>query len=366
MSNKYATTHYHSYLQLNKVLDAQELKSAETGHAAHDEMLFIVIHQAYELWFKQMIHELTSIISIMQQEYVTERSLHKVEHRLARVVEIQQLLIQQIRVLETMSPMEFLEFRDYLFPASGFQSFQFRIIETLLGLRPQERLQYNAQPYYLSLEPAQQAYMHTIMQQPSLFTAVESWLMRMPFTKMENFDFVNLYSEAVQKMFAKEKNQIQASTYITDDEKLQRTTILQKSEQYFELVASQQAFDAYQQVSGGRLGYAATLNALFIHLYHEEPILSTPYKILMKLVDIDEMFTTWRYRHAQMVMRMLGKKMGTGGSSGHSYLKDTAAQHQVFTDFHNISTLLVPSLYIPSLPTSVAGIMNFHFTHTQP
>ena len=362
MSAKYATTHYHSYLNLQKVLDAQHPKSIETGKAAHDEMLFIIIHQAYELWFKQIIHELQSIVTIMNATYVTEKSLHKVEHRLTRIIEIQQLLVQQIRVLETMSPLEFLEFRDYLFPASGFQSFQFRTIETLLGLRPEERLSYNDQPFYLSLEPAQQGLLQQIMEQPSLFVIIENWLARMPFTQMENFNFLQYYADAVTKMFAKEKEQILQSTYLGEAEKTMRITILEKSADYFSTVTNQQQFETASAENGNRLSYKATLSALFIHLYNEEPLLSTPYKILMKLVDVDELFTTWRYRHAQMVMRMLGKKMGTGGSSGHDYLKNTTAAHQVFRDFHNISTLLVPSSYIPNLPGDIAKQMSFHFT----
>jgi tryptophan 2,3-dioxygenase len=362
MSSKYATTHYHSYLELNKILDAQHPKSAETGKAAHDEMLFIVIHQVYELWFKQLIHELESVVEIMNAGYVNEKSLHKVEHRLNRVTEIQKLLIQQIQVLETLSPLDFLEFRDYLFPASGFQSFQFRIVETILGLRPEERLAYNEKPFYLSLEPVQQEYIHKILEKPSLFDAVQTWLERMPFTRMPGFNFMQYYETAVNKMFAKEKEQIVSSNYIGETEKNLRISILEKSAGYFETITSAVAFDKTKTETGGRLSYQATLSALFIHLYSEEPLLSNPYKILMKIVDMDELFTTWRYRHAQMVMRMLGKKMGTGGSSGHDYLKDTAAKHQVFRDFHNISTLLVPSSYIPELPADIARQMSFHFS----
>ena len=364
MPDKYATTHYHSYLQLDKVINAQHPKSAESDTPAHDEMLFIIIHQAYELWFKQIIHELTSTVNIMQQPFVAERLLHTVAHRLNRVVEVQQLLIQQIRVLETLSPLEFLNFRDYLFPASGFQSFQFRVIETLLGLRPEERLLYNDQPFYLSLQPNQQVQLQQIMALPSLFTAVESWLVRMPFTNVHEFNFLSTYQAAVQKMYDKEQAQINSSDYLTTSEKEQRLSILQKQQAYFTVVNNADNFKVIQAQTNGRLSYEATLNALFIHLYQHEPMLSTPYKILMQLVDIDELFTTWRYRHAQMVMRMLGRKMGTGGSSGHDYLKDTAAKHQVFADFHNLSTLLVPSNFIPPLPPQVSKLLNYHFSHT--
>ncbi len=363
MSAKYTSTHYHNYLALDKVLDAQQLKSADTGKPAHDEMLFVIIHQVYELWFKQIIHEITDVVNIMDNEYVDERKLHKVEHRLNRVIEIQKLLLQQIFVLETMSPLDFLEFRDYLFPASGFQSFQFRVIEVMLGIKEEDRVLYNEQPYYKALEPKQQEILKSVIEKESLFTAIQKWLERMPFTVSESFNFVQQYGDAVSKMFAKEKEQILKSEFIDDAEKALRTGILVNSEQYFTNVLNQDTFEKNRTAVGGKLSYRATLNALFIHIYNDEPLLSTPYKILNKIVEIDEQFTTWRYRHAQMVMRMIGKKMGTGGSSGHDYLKATAAKHHVFQDFHNISTLLVPSSYVPVLPVDISKQMNFHFSH---
>ena len=110
------------------------------------------------------------------------------------------------------------------------------------------------------------------------------------------------------------------------------------------------------------MSYRATVSALFITLYNTEPILANPYLLITKLTDLDELITTWRYRHAQMVLRMLGKKLGTGGSSGHDYLKTTAQSHAIFSDFHNISTLLVPRSEIPDLPDYLKEELNFHFT----
>lgn len=360
MSSKYTSTHYHNYLQLDKILDAQQLRSALDGTPAHDEMLFIVIHQAYELWFKQIIHEVSSIVSIMK-ENVDERMLQKVVHRMNRVTEIQKLLIQQITVLETLQPMEFLEFRDYLFPASGFQSFQFRVVENMLGLREQDRIGYNNTSYIHSLEPKQQETIQELSKTPALFDVIERWLERTPFIKDEEFSFVEHYELAVQKMFEKERNQISNAPTLSPAEKEMRLRILEGSEKYFSQTTSRSAYEAAKESGGVRLSYTAAMAALFIHLYHEEPILSQPYQLLNKIVEMDELFTTWRYRHAQMVMRMLGRKMGTGGSSGHDYLKDTAAKHQVFRDFHNISTLLVPKSNIPELPAGLKKQMNFYF-----
>lgn len=114
---------YSSYLKLDEILTAQELRSGE-----HDEMLFIIIHQVYELWFKQMLHELDYLRQMFDQNE-TSRALHT----LRRTLTILKTVVAQIDVLETMTPQEFLSFRDRLDSASGFQSYQFRELEFLLG-----------------------------------------------------------------------------------------------------------------------------------------------------------------------------------------------------------------------------------------
>jgi tryptophan 2,3-dioxygenase len=359
---KYATTHYHHYLQLDKILDAQHLRSVEAGKPAHDEMLFIVIHQAYELWFRQIIHELQSITEIMQREYVDERALNTVSGRLTRVIEIFELLIQQIRILETMSPLEFLDFRDYLFPASGFQSYQFRLLETLLGLKSQQRLTYNGQSYHLALEPAQQAQILAIENGQSLFQILEKWLERIPFLEFKEFNFLENYRAAVQKMLAREQVAIRESSYLSESEKVMRLQMLGNTDTYFQKVFDAAKHEEALQNGELKLSYRATLGALFITLYNTEPMLANPYLLITKLTDLDELITTWRYRHAQMVLRMLGKKIGTGGSSGHDYLRSTAQAHNIFADFHNISTLLVPRAEIPDLPAFLKNELNFHFS----
>src|SRR5882672_9933527 len=133
--------HYHDYLQLDKILNAQFPESDKHKIAAHDEMLFIVIHQAYELWFKQMHHEVDSIVSIMRMPALNDNSpqLQTVVHRLNRLAIILRVLVHQIDILETMTPMDFLDFRDMLRPASGFQSWQFKELEAKLGLKYEQR-----------------------------------------------------------------------------------------------------------------------------------------------------------------------------------------------------------------------------------
>ncbi len=179
MSHK--PVYYSEYLQLDKIINAQEMESLKGGTAAHDEMLFIIIHQAYELWFKQVLYEVQSVIDIMHKPSINDNSpdLQMVVHRLNRVVTILKLLVQQVDVLETMTPMDFLEFRDMLRPASGFQSVQFKILEAKLGLQFEHR---HGQEYYLSqLKQADIEIIKTAETGDALLPLVINWLERMPF-----------------------------------------------------------------------------------------------------------------------------------------------------------------------------------------
>ena len=194
--------YYHSYLQLDKVLDAQQtmsgLAGVGDGKGAHDEHLFIVIHQVYELWFKQILHELNDVVKIFSQPEVRDPQMGTVIHRLRRCTEIQRVLVDQLTVLETMTPLDFLDFRDYLFPASGFQSMQFRKIENILGLDPKSRMRYSGKHYCAYLKEDHADTIKELEKQSSLFDLVEKWLERTPFVAMDEYNFWENYSEAIQ------------------------------------------------------------------------------------------------------------------------------------------------------------------------
>lgn len=363
MSEKYTTIHYHSYLELDKILNSQHPRSADfEKEPAHEEMLFIIVHQVYELWFKQMIHELRSVVGMFSEDTIDERNLGIVVHRLERVIKILKLVVEQIGIMETMTPLDFLEFRNYLFPASGFQSFQFRMMEVVLGLQNEKRLTYHGQ-HYASVFPEEiRNQLKDAEANLSLFDAIERWLERTPFLKFEGFSFLEQYSSAVSRMLAKEKASILESEYLSEKMKRQRVEMLEGTESYFSIILDKNEHQKKVEAGEIRLSYKASLAALLIKLYREEPILHMPFKLLMSLTEIDELFTTWRYRHAQMVLRMLGKKIGTGGSSGHEYLLQTAFKHQIFTDLHNISTLLIPRSELPKLPDFLVRELGFHFS----
>ncbi len=358
---KYATIHYHQYLEIDQLLSLQNNRSAALGENAHDETLFIIMHQVYELWFKQILTELDSVTMLFREERVNEDNMNTVLLRLKRVATIVSLMIEQIHVMETMTPLDFLDFRDYLFPASGFQSMQFRMIESALGLREEDRMTYHGKSYKIVFTEAQRARLDAIEKGGSLFELVEKWLERTPFLQFEGFNFLSSYKAAVDRMIAKEQANIQGSEYLSDKMKALRLKMLGDSNSYFKHVLSREEHERMMAAGECRLSYRATIAALLINLYRDKPILNIPFNLLTELMNIDELLTTWRYRHAQMVMRMIGNKIGTGGSSGHDYLAATAEKHKIFKDLHNISSLLIPRSELPALPAEVERGLGFWF-----
>jgi len=364
-SEKYTTIHYHKYLELDKLLGAQIPRSGQFQDTpAHDETLFIIMHQVYELWFKQILHEIDSVCDMFREDRLNEENMNMGVLRLKRVSEILELVIKQIFVMETLTPLDFLDFRDYLFPASGFQSFQFRMIESTLGLREDDRLTYNGHSYKIVFTEEQKKQLTKVEEGGSLFELVEDWLERIPFLEFKNFDFLESYQSAVERMLQKEQTAIEATEYLSPKMKAMRLKMLGGTNTYFKRVLSETEHNKLIKDGQQRLSYKATIAALLINLYREKPILTIPYNFLMELMNIDELLTTWRYRHAQMVMRMIGNKMGTGGSSGHDYLAQTAEKHKIFKDFHNISSLLIARSELPDLPKELDQRLGFTYTNS--
>ena len=152
MSEKTSSVHYINYLQLDKILHAQYLISDKKGEAAHEEMLFIIIHQTYELWFKQILHELDSTMVLFKADKIDESNIGIIVRRMDRVNKIMNTLVGQLDILETMTSLDFLDFRHHLSPASGFQSHQFRKLEVMLGLKIDKRHQPGGCPYHAQFE----------------------------------------------------------------------------------------------------------------------------------------------------------------------------------------------------------------------
>lgn len=351
MSNKNQEFDYNSYLQVKNITNLQFLESEKMGKVAHEEMLFIIIHQTYELWFKQILWELDSIIKLLAKDFVEDADLYTVNHRMVRVLEIQKVLIDQIDVLETMTPLEFLEFRNLLFSASGFQSSQFRLIENRMGLRSSDRAIMGGCPYHQFLSGEAQQDVLQAEQSLSLFSVVEKWLERTPYLQVDSYDFWKEYKDAVHRMFSEESEQLKK--FLIEEDLNAALKKLEQEKVNFEAITNPQRYDEFRKEKFWRLSHKALMSALFIQLYREEPALQAPFQLITHLISLDEKWTIWRYRHAQMVLRMLGQKVGTGGSSGAEYLKSATEKHKVFNDFFKLSTFFISSSNLPSLPKEI-------------
>ncbi|MBL4910639.1 MAG: tryptophan 2,3-dioxygenase [Alteromonadaceae bacterium] len=355
--------YYGDYLKLAQFLDAQKPISGKYGEEAHDETLFIIVHQAYELWFKQILHELASVFDVFKAEKVKDQQLTIVVHRLKRVVKIQALLNQQIEIIETMTPQDFLDFRNYLVPASGFQSIQFKVLEISLGLKSQYRIDFDQQSFYNRLTDEHREFLQGLEQQTSLFELVENWLERMPFLEFGDFNFWQQYQQATIRMLAQEKEIIENNQFLSAQERIQQLKEHKSTCANFSALLDHDKFEQVRREGRFRLSQRATLAALFISMYREEPALNLPFQFITCLTDMDEMLTLWRYKHMMMVQRMLGSKIGTGGSSGHDYLRKTTQSNRIFIDFFNLATFLLPKKALPTLPQQVKDALGYHFSH---
>jgi tryptophan 2,3-dioxygenase len=352
---------YGDYLQLPKILYAQEPVSSGQATEAHDEMLFIIIHQAYELWFKQLLFEVSSVNQIMQKPSLNDNSpeLQTVVHRLSRCATILKLLVHQIDVMETMTPMDFLDFRDLLRPASGFQSWQFKELEARLGLRYKDRY---GQDYYVSqLTSDKIALVKQAESENSLIDLVNAWLERMPFfEEAENWKSF----PAGNAMPNEAKNKIPVfwmdyrNRYAQSLAEAESQNLLRFDDLFMQSFQNDQPQNM-KIVAESSFSYAARRAALFIMLYRAYPILQLPFQLLTQLLEIDEQLSTWRYRHMSMVQRMIGTRIGTGGSSGRDYLKAALDKHYIFREIAELTSFLIERRRLPVLSREMEKRLGF-------
>ena len=356
--------YYPDYLQLDRLLSAQRLRSGEEGDPVHDEMLFIIVHQAYELWFKQILWELSAVKTLLGPQLVDEKNMLAIVAHLERVKAIQELLVAQVDVLETMTPLDFLDFRDFLIPASGFQSVQFRLIEIMLGLRREDRVRVAGAPYTAALSPADRALVEDAEAEPSLFDLVAGWLERTPFLEHGEFRFWDTYQQAVARLLEHDRGVVATNPNLTEAEREAQVRSFDQTMAHYEAIFDPAKHEALVMAGERRLSHRAFQAALFINLYRDEPALQEPFRLLTLLMDIDEGFTTWRYRHALMTVRMIGRRVGTGGSAGAAFLTRSAEKSRVFGDLFQLSTFLIPRSSLPPLPPELARSMHFRFQET--
>uniref|UniRef100_A0AC35UCL0 Tryptophan 2,3-dioxygenase n=1 Tax=Rhabditophanes sp. KR3021 TaxID=114890 RepID=A0AC35UCL0_9BILA len=355
---------YGKYLQLDRLLDCQLLRSEQAGETVHDEHLFIIIHQTYELWFKQMIFDLDKIRSLLNCKIVDETKTLSIVNGLERIVRIFKLLVDQMLILESMSPLDFVEFRSYLTTSSGFQSLQFRLLENKIGVDSTNRVKYNSEHYKDAFKNQKdKAAAEASETEPSLFVLVERWLSRVPglHPSEDEPGFWKQYNTAVESYLAQQKKDAEhfpvgSSQYESGMMDWERAKVT------YDSILKKEMHDNFVKKKERRFCHDAMKGALMIYFHRDMPRFSQPYQILVYLMDIDSLFTKWRYNHVLTVQRMLGNKTsGTGGSSGYLYLRSTVSdRYKVFLDLFNLSTWLLPRCYIPKPTKKLFEVLSQH------
>jgi tryptophan 2,3-dioxygenase len=273
--------------------------------------------------------------------------MSRVVHRLKRVVKILELINQQVSVLETMTALDFLEFRNHLLPASGFQSKQFRLIEAKLGLKMEQR--YKAEYYKHtrrgSLSEADLQEVNQAESESTLKELITEWLERMPF-------FDDRYWQDYKRSSTAEDGKHQFWT----DYRYAYQTSLSNTEK-----GRLSEFDkVFFDEGRGNVSPAAMRSALFITIYRNLPIFHLPFELLNTLSEIDELLSNWRYRHFMMVRRMIGIRVGTGGTSGAGYLEGTLSEHYAFREITEVATFLIERSKRPQLPNTLKEKVSFN------
>jgi tryptophan 2,3-dioxygenase len=256
---------YSTYLKIDELLALQQPRS---DGPEHDEMLFIVIHQVYELWFKELLHEFDRVRRLLEDD-----EPDRAQHTLKRILTILKVMVAQLDILETMTPLEFLTFRQRLEAASGFQSDQFRQIEFLLGVKSDKAIQRFA-PGSRARSALERRY-----HEPTVWDAFLRYLSR----------------------------------------------------EGYEVPAELLARDTVAPVEP-----SADVQRILVAVYRRD---ARNAELCERLVDLDEGIQEWRYRHVKMVERTIGAKIGTGGSAGAAYLRETIGR-PLFPDLWEIRSQL--------------------------
>lgn len=335
---------YGNYLHLDELL---KLQSGPEGHSpppSNHEMHFIITHQAFELWFKQINRELEEALNLMDVPEVNEDRIPVVVSHLERCSQIFTLLASQWKVMETLAPQDFLAFRDRLGTSSGFESWQMRTLEMLLGLEAEQRIGGMDPMKHNKKLHSEGKLSDSVMQEivrvnelPSLNEVLSRWLSRTPVNGVSCdgqvlTDFVENHLAAMQRHSESVIAHMVKIGHGTEE------TIRPRI---------QSGIDAARDflLPGGEVSHSRA-GLLFIESYRELPLLSWPRRLIDTVVDLEESMILFRSHHARMVERMIGRRMGTGGSSGVDYL-DMTIKYRIFKDLWAVRTMLVKRDALP-------------------
>lgn len=348
---------YWDYIRVEDLLQLQAGLEGDEQQLDNDEVLFVVVHQVYELWFKLILRELTSLRDTLKEPFEDHETASMVAAA-RRISTILRTAVQHFEVVETLGTQAFLKFRDKLIPASGFQSAQMRQIEILLGLDDDQRVSLGAEGGYLralkdhagSDSSASARVRRQAEDRPSLKEALTNWLARTPIDGVHPHEagseealgaFIQRYAEAHSKEIDASFEAAAGRARSADEQSKLKGLYESEKQRLRDYFASGE-----DEESQRRRRVRAAL--LFISTYRDAPLLSWPTSLLDAVVELEQKFVLFRERHARMVERVIGRRTGTGGSSGVEYLDDTT-RYRVFGDLLDARTFLIRAAAAPPL-----------------
>jgi tryptophan 2,3-dioxygenase len=350
---------YWDYIKVEPLLNLQTGIEPDGGEPNNDEVLFITVHQIYELWFKLVLRELTSARSLFRRNPVPDQALASATRSLRRCCTIFESALQHWRVIETLTTRDYLAFRDKLIGASGFQSAQLREIEILLGLDDDLRISCAGESSYKDWlrgpkgdgSPALDRVESRIAEGASYKAALYEWLARTPIDGATSPEAVERYIERYLDAHRKQAAALLASAR---EHRSSETDISLLEKRYQRDVEQAESFlmakdlaDRDEATQRHRRHVRAAL--VFIESHRELPRLAWPREIIDTTLALEQTMIVWRQRHARMVERMIGRRTGTGGSGGVDYLDSTALKYRVFDDLWAVRTVLLREEIVPQL-----------------
>jgi tryptophan 2,3-dioxygenase len=355
---------YWDYIKTEELLGLQGGFDGDESKVSNDECLFIVVHQVYELWFKLVLRELTAVRDLFRQNPVPDFQLATAARGFRRLVTIFEQAVGHFRVMETLTTRDYLEFRDRLIPASGFQSAQLREIEIVLGLDDAIRIPLGREGSYMEAlkgadgkpSPATHRVEARRDSGPSLKQVVYEWLARTP------IDGAQSSQESVDRFLRRiveaHRGEISVRTRLAEQQALTPDDVERLRARYEKEVAFAETFlmaEEEPDVDAETRAFRRRVRAgvVFLESYRELPRLAWPREIVNGLVELEQAMVLWRQRHARMVERVIGRRTGTGGSAGVDYLDQTALRYRVFGDVWAVRSLLLRKPTLPALDHEV-------------
>ncbi|NUP11280.1 MAG: tryptophan 2,3-dioxygenase [Polyangiaceae bacterium] len=347
---------YWEYIRVEELLRLQGGMNDDEQKLSNDEVVFIVVHQVYELWFKLVIRELVAARDLFNHDPVPDMALADATRSFRRISTIFEQAASHFEVMETLTTRDYLGFRDALIGASGFQSAQLREVEILLGLDDRQRLTLGAEGTYKdalrgkdgSASVALERVNRRLAAGPSLKDVVYAWLARTPVAKEgpDKFlaDVIAAHRSEMTNRLAIVESQLNLSPA---DLALWKARYEKEAESAARFLFAEDEPDLPAEEKAERRKVRAAL--VFLESYRELPRLAWPREALDALVAMEQKILIWRQRHARMVERIIGRRTGTGGSSGVDYLDQTALRYRVFSDVWTIRTLLLQKSAVPSI-----------------